>query len=236
MMEHLLSSLDKGGLIGTHIAPLRTRLNAMLATGDASASEVRKRVRLLAFAPRKLPLENFAEIGRATIKRRRMRIDYYARSTDKTSTREIPPQRLVHYRENWYLDAWCHLRNDLRSFAIDGIRALTVLEDDAREVPASTLEEYIETGYGIVRGNDVQWATLRFSSERARWVKSEIWHPEQRSSSDRRGRYTMELPYRDDRELLLEIMKHGSEVEVLEPSSLREKVREAHLKAAGVNR
>jgi predicted DNA-binding transcriptional regulator YafY len=231
-MEHLLSSLDKGGLIGSHIAPLRARLTAMLGSGDASAAEVRKRIRLIAFAHRRLPLRHFEEIGRATLRRRRMRIVYYARSTDATSERLVSPQRLVHYRENWYLDAWCHLRNDLRSFAIDGIRSVRMLDEAAREVPTKTLEDYLATGYGIVRGNDVAWAKLRFSRERARWVGSELWHPEQRAAFDKDGRYTLELPYRDDRELLLEILKHGADVEVLAPQELRSKVRAMHARAA----
>src|SRR6185436_13305866 len=89
MMEHLLASLDHGGLIGPHIAPLRARLAVILGTGEVSAAEVHKRIRLLAFAPRQLPLENFETIGRATLKRLRVHIAYYARSTDQTSERDV---------------------------------------------------------------------------------------------------------------------------------------------------
>lgn len=236
-MEHLLSSLDEGGLIGPHIAPLRARLMAILGTGEASAAEVRKRIRLLAFAPRRLPLEHFEEIGRATLKRARVHIAYYARSTDEMSERDVSPQRLVHYRGNWYLDGWCHLRNDLRTFAIDGVRKLALLDQPAREVSVKVLEDYLATSYGIMRaGGDVTWAKLRFSAERARWVGSEVWHPDQRGVFDPSGRYTLELPYRDDRELVLEIMKHGGGVEVIGPPELRRKIHDAHAKAAEINR
>ena len=125
-MQHLLSSLDQGGLIGPHIAPLMARLDAILGAGEASAGEVRKRIRLLSFGSRKLPLEHFSLVGSALFKRRRLKIEYYARSTNAHSAREVSPQRLVHYRENWYLDTWCHLRNDLRSFSVDGIRRIEV--------------------------------------------------------------------------------------------------------------
>jgi predicted DNA-binding transcriptional regulator YafY len=236
-MEHLLASLDQGGLIGPHIAPLRARLAAILGTGEASAGEVRKRIRLLAFAPRKLPVECFEQIGCATMKRLRIHIVYYARSTDEHSERDVSPQRLVHYRGNWYLDGWCHLRNDLRTFAFDGIKSVKMLDEAARDVSLKALDDYLSTGYGIMRsGDDVTWAKLRFSSERARWVASEVWHADQRGSLDPSGRYTLELPYRDDRELLLEILKHGAGVEVLAPQGLRTKVREAHVKAAEANR
>ena len=234
-MQHLLSSLDQGGLIGPHIAPLQARLDAIIGAGEASVGEVRKRVRLLTFGTRKMPLEHFSVVGAALFKRRRLKIDYYARSTDAHSTREVSPQRLVHYRENWYLDTWCHLRNDLRSFSVDGIRRIEVIDAPAKEVSLSSLDDYLRKSYGIVRGGEMQRAKLRFSPERARWVASEVWHPDQVGSFDREGRYLLELPFRDDRELVLDVMRHGPDVEVLAPAALRRKVRDGHAEAARLN-
>ena len=234
-MQHLLSSLDQGGLIGPHIAPLMARLDAIIGAGEASAGEVRKRIRLLSFGSRKMPLEHFSFVGAALFKRRRLKIEYYARSTNAHSAREVSPQRLVHYRENWYLDTWCHLRNDLRSFSVDGIRRIEVLDAPAKEVSLKALDEYLRESYGIVRGGEAQRAKLRFSVERARWVAAEVWHPEQKGSFDAEGRYILELPFRDDRELVLDILRHGAEVEVLAPVALRRKVRAAHGAAAKLN-
>jgi predicted DNA-binding transcriptional regulator YafY len=231
-MQHLLASLDQGGLIGPHIAPLQARLDAIIGAGAASSGEVRKRVRLLSFGTRKMPLEHFSVVGAALFKRRRLRIQYYARSTDAHSEREISPQRLVHYRENWYLDTWCHLRNDLRSFSVDGIRRIEVVDTPAKDVPLKSLDDYLRSSYGIVRGGETQRAKLRFSAERARWVAAEVWHPDQVGSFDRDGRYLLELPFRDDRELVLDVMRHGAAVEVLAPAALRRKVREVHAAAA----
>lgn len=238
MMEHLLASLDQGGFVGAHIAPLRTRLAAIMDGGKPSAEDIRKRIRLVAFSPRSLPLEHFETIGLATQKRKRLQITYYARSTDATSQREVSPQRLVHYRGNWYLDAWCHLRQDLRKFAIDGIRAAVALDVAADEIANDKLESHLATSYGIVHGDgnkEVRWARLRFTADRARWIAAEVWHPEQRGKLEANGRYTLEVPYRDDRELLLEIVKHAGEVEVLAPAELREKVRLAHEQGAAKN-
>lgn len=234
-MQHLLSSLDQGGLIGPHIAPLLARLDAIIGAGEASAGEVRKRIRLLSFGSRKMPLEHFSLVGAALFKRQRLKIEYYARSTNAHSAREVSPQRLVHYRENWYLDTWCHLRNDLRSFSVDGIRRIEVLDAPAKEVSLKALDEYLRESYGIVRGGEVQRAKLRFSVERARWVAAEVWHPEQKGSFDAEGRYILELPFRDDRELVLDILRQGAEVEVLVPVALRRKVRAAHDAAAKLN-
>jgi predicted DNA-binding transcriptional regulator YafY len=234
-MQHMLSSLDQGGLIGPHIAPLMARLDAIIGAGDATTGEIRKRIRLLSFATRKMPAEHFSLAGSALFRRKRMVIEYYARSTDEHSRREISPQRLVHYRENWYLDTWCHLRHDLRSFSVDGIRRIEVLDTAAKEVSLKALDDYLLDSYGIVRGGEAQRAKLRFSKERARWVAAEVWHPDQKGSFDAQGRYLLELPFRDDRELVLDILRHGGDAEVLSPVALRRKVAEAHAAGAALN-
>jgi predicted DNA-binding transcriptional regulator YafY len=77
----------------------------------------------------------------------------------------------------------------------------------------------------------VQWAVLRFSPQRARWVAAEQWHPRQRSRTEADGAYVLELPYSDSRELLMDILKHGAHVEVLAPVELRDQVADA-LRAA----
>ena len=67
---------------------------------------------------------------------------------------------------------------------------------------------------------------MRFSAERARWVAAETWHPAQRGVFEDDGRYVLALPYADPRELVMDILRHVPEVEVLGPLELREVVRE----------
>jgi predicted DNA-binding transcriptional regulator YafY len=140
---------------------------------------------------------------------------------------------LVHYRDNWYLDAWCHLRDDVRSFSIDAISKLEVLEASAKEVSAKNIDQALGTGYGIFNGAAQGWAKLKFTPERARWVAGETWHPMQESSFDPDGSYLLSFPYSDDRELIGDILRFGADVEVLGPADLRAAVRKALHEAAG---
>lgn len=229
-MQRLLENLEPG-LLAPHVAPLLERLRAAIGSGDHSTDEVQNRIRILHLAKRTIPLKYFGSAARALLERKRLRITYYTRARDEVTQRDVSPQRLVYYRENWYLDAWCHLRQDIRSFAVDAIRAAEMLDEPAREVPEAELNQVLAAGYGIFSGRDVQLARLRFTPERARWVASEEWHPQQRSSFDREGRYLLEFPYSDDRELVMDILRHGPEVEVLAPENLRSIVQE-RLRAA----
>jgi predicted DNA-binding transcriptional regulator YafY len=229
-MQRLLESLEPG-LLGPHVAPLLERLKAAIGSGAHSAAEVHQRIRILHLAKRTLPPQYFQLAAAAVLQRRRLRIKYFSRARNEETEREVSPQRLVHYRENWYLDAWCHLRAGIRSFAVDAIRVAEVLEESAVDLTEDQLDAVLAAGYGIFSGRDVQWAVLRFSAQRARWVAAEQWHPRQRSRTEADGAYVLELPYSDSRELLMDILKHGAQVEVLAPVELRDQVADA-LRAA----
>ena len=221
----LLTSLQPG-LLDARVAPLAERLRAILGSSDHSWQEVEKRIRILQPGRRESKAEHFGVAAAALLKRQRLRIRHYNREKDRETVREVSPQRLVHYRDNWYLDAYCHLREDLRSFAVDAIREATLLDARAREVAKGELDEYLKSGYGIFAGKKVAWAKLKFSPLAARWVAAQTWHSKQKGAFEADRSYLLEIPYSDDRELLMDILKYGPDVEVLEPPALRRRVAE----------
>ncbi len=223
-MQHLLANLDTGGLLGPHIAPLRRRMDQLLDDGAPPDAEVARRIRVLTVGARRIVLPHFQAVGSALLRRRRLAVTYHARGDDSTSQRELSPQRLVHYRDNWYVDAWCHQRDALRSFSVDAIQAVQVLDRSAADVPEHQLDEELGAGYGIFSGSSVQHAQLRFSPQRARWVAAERWHPNQIGRWDHAGRWLLTVPYADQRELVMDILRHVPDVEVIAPDELREEV------------
>ncbi|MBN8766826.1 MAG: WYL domain-containing protein [Thiobacillus sp.] len=231
-LKHLLANLAPG-LLDDHLRPLQARLDKLLESQHLGAGEAAQRIRLLSIASRRKNPRHFQTVAHAVLQRHRIRIDYYNRERDETSTREISPQRLAHYRDNWYLDAWCHDKKGLRIFAVECIRTATPLGKAAKTVAESTLNRELASAYGIFAGLPVATAVLRFTPKRARWVADEIWHPQQQSRWLEDGRYELAVPYSDDRELLMDILKYGAEVEVVAPEKLREAVRNQLDVAAG---
>ena len=231
-MQHLLANLDTGGLLGPHIKPLLSRLSGLIGAADNPAEEVVKRIRILTVGARHVPLDNFQSIGSALLRRKRLIVQYAARGTGEVTERELSPQRLIHYRDNWYLDAWCHLREELRSFSVDAIQRVELLEAKAHDLPDEMLNDVLGAGYGIFSGKDVKWATLRFSPLRARWVASEKWHSKQIGQLLEDGSYELKVPYSNDPELLMDILKYGADCEVVGPEGLRERVAKSIQDAA----
>jgi predicted DNA-binding transcriptional regulator YafY len=223
-MDAMLSALQPG-LLGPHIEPLRARIRMLMETGDHSAEEVVRRIRLVSMASRPFATRHFEVIATALLNRQRLRISHYNRRTDERHEREVSPQRLVNYRGNWYLDAWCHLRKALRSFAVDAIEAVEPTNTKARDIAEKTLDKTFSASYGIFSGKQEHKAKLKFTPASARWVAHEQWHPEQAGQFDEDGYYLLEIPYGNDIELVMDILRHGPDCEVIAPQALREKVR-----------
>lgn len=219
------------GLLDSHLKPLKDRIEKILASEQLGSGEIARRVRILRMAGRNTSSEHFQTVAGALLQRKRLHISYHGRGNDETSAREISPQRLIHYRDNWYLDAHCHTRNALRSFAVERITAAKALPQHCRDVPENQLDAHYTNSYGIFAGEAKHMAVLRFTPERARWVADEHWHPQQQSRMLEDGSYELRVPYSDSRELVMDILKHGAEVEVIEPEKLRCEVLE-HLRQA----
>jgi predicted DNA-binding transcriptional regulator YafY len=222
-MDRLLADLEPGVLTEL-IGPFRRRLKELLASGGHSAEAVANRIRVLSMGARSIEPAHFRTLATALLSRRRLRIRHNRRQDGDILEREVSPQRLVHYRDNWYLDSFCHKRQALRTFAVDAIEQATLLDKDAKDVSEESLERHFASGYGIFAGADTQDAVLLFNTTRARWVSRETWHPKQDGKLQLDGSYLLKFPYSREPELVMDILKYGADVEVLAPESLRKAV------------
>lgn len=222
-------------LLQDALRPLRERLSTMLGATGVDGDELRRaltRIRVLPMHRRPIDETVFERVVSALTTRQRLQV----RSTDRRSAeqtdREISPQRLVRYRDNWYLDAWCHLRRALRTFALDNLANVRANKGTAIDVDEETLREHFEDGYGIFAGKADQLAVLRFDATVVSWVRNERWHPHQVSRSMPDGSLELSIPYRNPTELIRDVLRWGHEVEVIAPASLRAQVGEVAKKLA----
>lgn len=217
------------GLLGAQIAPLKSRLRMLMSTESIDPEVIGQRIRLLQNQRRASSTRHFQKVARATLEGLRLSITHHNRNTGERTQREISPQRLTHYRENWYVEAWCHTREAIRSFGLDAIEEVAVTAMPAQVVPQAELDAVLGSGFGIFNGQDVQWAVLRFTPARAQYVSKQVWHPEQKVQWLDDGSYELQLPFTDARELVNEILWHGRHVTVLAPQGLIDMLRdEAH--------
>jgi predicted DNA-binding transcriptional regulator YafY len=219
-MDSLLGDLQPG-VLSEMIAPLRKRLRGLLESGEHSAESIARRIRILTMGARRVAPAHFRTLATAVLTRKRLRLRHLRRQSGEVLEREVSPQRLVHYRDNWYLDAFCHQRQALRTFGLDAVEAAAVLEDDAQEIADDVLEQHYASGYGIFGGAATHEAVLQFSASSARWVSRETWHPAQEGAPQPDGSYVLRFPYAQEPELIMDILKYGADVQVLAPPALR---------------
>lgn len=217
--EQLLESVQPG-LMAPRLAPLKNRIRQLLAETGQEADTVSERVRVQPIQHRPLQDSLFMPVADAVLARRQLCFTYQSRSKDERSQRQVCPQQLLHYRHNWYLLAHCHKAGDLRLFSLDRMQQPQVMQAAARDVARERLRQFADHSFGIFSGPATQRAHLRFSPHAARWVADEIWHPDQQGEWRDDG-YHLQVPYSNPTELLMDILRHGPEVEVLAPASLR---------------
>ena len=235
MANQLLGELDSEGVISRHLQPLLERIHLMLGTGEADAKALLKRVKIISPAKRPVSSQFFELIGEALLKRKRLHMRYLTRGRGEVGERDVSPQRLVHYRNTWYVDAWCHTREKLLRFALDAIESAEALEAKAKEVSLKQVQAEMDGGYGIYAGDKPSWATLVFSPQAAQWVSREEWHPKQLTRWLGDGRLEMKLPFVDQTELLMDILRHGAQVRVEAPRSLAAAVVEQLRASLAIN-
>ena len=227
--EQLLEAVQPG-LLSPYIGPLKARIRKLLEEGGHSADVVTSRVVLQPFARRRVDEDIFARVSAGVLDGTPLSIDYDGRERGARTRRLVHPYRLLHYRDNWYVVGWCERARALRTFSLDRLRDVSPGGGALHPVDDAALDRYLGASFGIFTGDAQAWAVLRFSAERARWVADEVWHPDQIGQWSGEV-YELQVPFSDPRELLMDILKYGPDVEVIAPQTLRcmvaERVREA---------
>ncbi|WP_224984213.1 helix-turn-helix transcriptional regulator [Geomonas agri] len=166
----------------------------------------------------------FKVVTSALLQGRLLTFCYYSPTASNCTMRTVEPHHMVNYMGNWHLIAYCHLRGAWRDFML-GRMTLTQADGPAFQFrPDEEWRPYLANTFGIFQNRDTFKVVLRFSPERSRWVKGELWHEHQVAEVQADGSLMLTIPVSHQAEIMMEILKHGSQVEVLEPGWMREKV------------
>lgn len=221
--RHILSNVQPG-LLEDELQGVQDRINQLLDQQGLGFSAQPERIHIRKDAGRPVPSELFEDILQTLFQRQQVVIEYHGRRRDELNKRLVSPQRLTSYRDRWYLDAWCHEAAGLRSFALERIRRMEVVDAPAKEVALKRLSAELDQAFGIFSGPADHQALLVFNEEAARWASEERWHREQTGRWLPDGSYELSFPFGQTQELLMEILRYGPDVEVKSPQFLREEV------------
>jgi predicted DNA-binding transcriptional regulator YafY len=219
--QQILQNISPG-ILSEQIEGLQQRINKMLSRENSPQPIIADKIQFATVGRRLKEDSHFKRIATALFGNQQIHIQYQARGQDNiNSERIISAQKLLFYRQNWYLAAYCHKRKALRVFSVDRVNSAQILDKTAQQIPEKQLQDFINASYGIFTGKAEHLAILEFTKDRANWVADEHWHPEQKTEWLANGNYQLSIPFSDSRELIMDILKHGAEVKVIAPQFLQ---------------
>lgn len=230
---NLLNDLNPGHS-SDELNQLQRQIETLVATHGLTIDDLGQRIRLLSPTKRQINNHIYQQVSEAIFARKKLNIKYAA-SNQSLSERAVSPQTLVYYRDQWYLDAWCHKRQQLRTFMLSRINSAYQLNDTAREFSREELEQHFHNNYGIFSGGETQIAELRFMPGAAHLIAQQQWHPDAKGQW-RGDEYHLNLPYNDDRELLRDLLSYAPYVIINDPEELKNAYKKRLQEALSRNR
>ena len=163
-------------------------------------------------------------VNDAAINRKSIEIVYYTMSRKKESRRRVDPYRIWFFNGTFYLIGLCHMRNEVRIFALDRIKMLHQTKETF-EVPEDfSLEDFMGPSFGVYQGAPAH-IKVWFHPDVVGYIKEKIWHESQQIHPQDDGSIIFEADVAGTDEIRFWIMTWGSKAVVLEPKSLREEIR-----------
>lgn len=228
----LLKPMANRGQFSELIQPIVDKLKIILPNGHEHQFDF---IDSFSHGERKCSSEIFQKILSALSLKRRMMMEYQSRNKGNKhfSEREISPQKILNYRSNWYLIAYCHVNNGLRTFSFDKIQKLEIIDKNTRQFNAEEINQYYKGTYGIFSGPKIDMAILKFLSPISHWIKNEHWHPDQVGIfNDEDESYELSIPIGENLiELVMELAKYGKDLRVIAPPRLKQALQTHHQQA-----
>ncbi|MCG6923366.1 MAG: WYL domain-containing protein [Acidobacteria bacterium] len=159
----------------------------------------------------------------AILHQRQAKIAYYSFQSRRTKAYTLDPYRVVYYRGGLYLYARAHEYGEVRTFAVERVQKMEVL-DEGFEVPADfNASEYARSAFGI-SGGKAETVELVFRPEMAGYIRERTWHESQRISEDADGSVRLVMDVALGFELKAWIKGFLPDVTVVRPPALREEI------------
>ncbi|MGW4372635.1 helix-turn-helix transcriptional regulator [Streptomyces albidoflavus] len=199
---------------GDRQALLRVTAKLEAAAGEAAASSSRLSVTFEAEGG------VFADVDRAISERRRLWLRYYSPARDELTEREVDPIRLFTVGHT-YMEAWCRLSEDRRTFRLDRVAEIRVLD----EASAPPEIEVRDLSAGLVQPSADDPEVVIEVGPGGRWVAEYYPHDSAEELPDGGLRITLRTP--DPASLRRLALRLGRDGRITAPAGLADSAREA---------
>lgn len=172
----------------------------------------------------------FDVLKSAILEKKIISFDYYSGQGEKTH-RRVEPLQLLFKEKAWYLKGFCHTRQDLRIFKLSRIKCLTLLEENFTQTPEEEEKHLAQMSdvesqfFEHYRKKNPEFIEIHFNMRPnlAHRVYDEFEQGEITKNPD--GSFHIQVTWPDEPWLFPYILSFGDDIQILEPKSLREKIK-----------
>jgi predicted DNA-binding transcriptional regulator YafY len=166
-----------------------------------------------------------SKVNQAVVECRRIEILYLPLKRKIETHREIDPYGVRFFDGTLYIIGFCHLRKKMRTFVVDRIKLLKLMDETFPRPADFDLEKYTRHSFKVASG-PLQTVIIRISPSWARYVGEKIWHESQhiRKMADKSLELTFRVAGLD--EIKQWVLSLGTEARVIEPADLKEMIKQ----------
>jgi predicted DNA-binding transcriptional regulator YafY len=196
-----------------------------------SALNVRERMSdILLFEDRKpLGTDHLHGIMHAIKQQKLIKFSYSKYWEEGSTTRTLVPYAMKEFNHRWYVVGKDHIKQEIRIFGLDRIKDLQILKE-GYEAANFSVQDYFKHCFGIIRPDDEKSAPeeviLSFNPFKGKYIKSLPLHHSQQLLVDNEEETRVSIKVYITHDLMMEILSHGHEVDVIGPIGLRKKVKD----------
>jgi len=219
-----------GGIAGDEINTIVDKITSILRNHIAEMDAVDKALsfQLIEYSPASDKV--FSVVLEGCLRKLSLDMLYYSPAYDRETFRTVDPYYLLNYMGTWYLIAYCHKAKQIRNFVLSRMIECKITDYIFKVKKGFNINEYRDSTFGLFKGKYLTQVVLKFSPELSRRIKSQIWRKDQKTKVLKDGSFQLSFPVAHLSEIKREVLKHGADVEVMEPQALREFVKSEALK------
>jgi predicted DNA-binding transcriptional regulator YafY len=221
--ESLAFALAKGALksFGTGMEESLSSIEEKLALKQSNISG---NIVLKAEKPSHKAAGYLGKIHNAIINFQKIKIRYKSLYTGEETERIVEPYYLYYPDGFWNLRAFCHLREEMRTFALDGIIFLRVMNENFLPKSISPGEE-LATSFGTWLDGEPVEVVLRFDKECVPLIKRKRWHKSQKEKDIKGGKLEVTFNINGLEDIKPWIYRWLPHVEVAAPKKLKNMIK-----------
>jgi len=171
--------------------------------------------------------ENFELLAKAAAERQQLELAYRKPGQQKTESRIVDPYHLANINGEWFLFAYDHLRNDIRTFAPSRVQSVKLTGKQFTRPEKFSLEKRLRDSFGVHSGQGEFKVVIRFDEFAADYIREKRWHASQKIKELPKGGLELHLTLSSLGEVERWVLGWGGHAKVLQPRELLTSVRRA---------